>query len=687
MDKSTGSGFRGAQISALVASLKAGLITKAELFDKLQRLQKGEVVVDLSTNQLVSPPHSVCTMLLFDQVSVLIRIQFLQPELSQSSHTETEVYSSHSRNLPHDYNDASPSHYVTSNESQYGRVNSTRNVENSPTRDGSNLFDLQDIDSNQQIPAPIKSMLKQMREFTESHLNSDDPNAQEYVQQQRALFLAALALEAKKHGYTLPPEITHSDRVGQILSQTQSSHYSAKPEEQYYSTGTDKRRSGWGAGGNAKPASAGATKQTAATPPRAGDRLRHRSQVQDDVESEYDSMTQTERLNEQFGRLGFGDWSATGKSTRITSNTDFADRAMRWREKKLDEMQRLQKLGKDKELEECTFQPKLNKSTIAVARSGGRGDPSTIHERLYERSKTRTIRMKSGGTTDEEDFDQRNGSVGKRSQFGSSLLDASQISTAAREVRPPAPGKTPTRGRSLRRAKETQGTEQDGKEDSSTSKSPAGSRVIDARNVSSRYMTAQATKRSKSNALLEPEYTFKPTVNKVNPETMPAAAIYTSAPIYERLANTSTKAQMERQRAIQQRKEELEQTKVEDDTRRSLSTDRSGTRDLSVEAEERLASFLARQEAAAERKKRNLELIKKAVEPPHAPRLCEMSVQIVERRFGSTGPSSGENFLRRRKEQLLMKEHEVRFPFGCGKCICSMSLNLFYVYYPYLSNS
>ena len=41
---SDGAQGRSAQISALVAQLKAGQITKGELFDKLQRLQRGETV-------------------------------------------------------------------------------------------------------------------------------------------------------------------------------------------------------------------------------------------------------------------------------------------------------------------------------------------------------------------------------------------------------------------------------------------------------------------------------------------------------------------------------------------------------------------------------------------------------------------------------------------------------------------
>lgn len=41
---------RSAQISALVAQLKAGQISKGELFDKLQRLQRGETVRALAAS-------------------------------------------------------------------------------------------------------------------------------------------------------------------------------------------------------------------------------------------------------------------------------------------------------------------------------------------------------------------------------------------------------------------------------------------------------------------------------------------------------------------------------------------------------------------------------------------------------------------------------------------------------------
>ena len=46
---------KSSQITALVAQLKAGQLTKAELFERLQRLQAGETVVADPSNAASNP--------------------------------------------------------------------------------------------------------------------------------------------------------------------------------------------------------------------------------------------------------------------------------------------------------------------------------------------------------------------------------------------------------------------------------------------------------------------------------------------------------------------------------------------------------------------------------------------------------------------------------------------------------
>ncbi len=50
---------KSAHISALVAQLKAGEITKQELFEKLQRLQHGEAVVAVPAGAAAAPPPAL----------------------------------------------------------------------------------------------------------------------------------------------------------------------------------------------------------------------------------------------------------------------------------------------------------------------------------------------------------------------------------------------------------------------------------------------------------------------------------------------------------------------------------------------------------------------------------------------------------------------------------------------------
>ncbi len=57
----TNSSSKSAQISALVQELQAGKITKAELFDKLQQLQRAAVVASSSSSSSSSSTPAVST--------------------------------------------------------------------------------------------------------------------------------------------------------------------------------------------------------------------------------------------------------------------------------------------------------------------------------------------------------------------------------------------------------------------------------------------------------------------------------------------------------------------------------------------------------------------------------------------------------------------------------------------------
>jgi len=60
------SNSKSAQISALVAQLKAGLINKQELFESLNRLQHGDVPTEPKPNVRFMRFHTTLTQLFID---------------------------------------------------------------------------------------------------------------------------------------------------------------------------------------------------------------------------------------------------------------------------------------------------------------------------------------------------------------------------------------------------------------------------------------------------------------------------------------------------------------------------------------------------------------------------------------------------------------------------------------------
>jgi hypothetical protein len=156
-------------------------------------------------------------------------------------------------------------------------------------------------------------------------------------------------------------------------------------------------------------------------------------------------------------------------------------------------------------------------------------------------------------------------------------------------------------------------------------------------------------------------YTFMPKTNPVRPAAMPSAAMYVQAPIYERLARTNTRSQVERERQVAADLERMEAAQREkvgggggEEAAGAGASAPPSLPDLSAEEQRRLAVFLARQEAAALRKKKHLEEIEKATAPSGQPALCDKSLKIVE------SATNNASFLERLQRSMVEKEEEVR---------------------------
>lgn len=202
---------------------------------------------------------------------------------------------------------------------------------------------------------------------------------------------------------------------------------------------------------------------------------------------------------------------------------------------------------------------------------------------------------------------------------------------------------------------------------------------FDARPVRSRYMDAVSGSASRSSArggdasgiggtgaapafTGSEECTFQPKTNPVRVATMPAAAVYVQAPIYERLNRTHTRAQVERERVVAEDLARLEAAQRERAAGELGGEPNAGGStappELSDEASARLAEFLRRQAEAEKRRAAKIEGLKSFTAPPLQPALCDKSLRLFEAREG------GSSFLERLQRSKVDREHDVRGGWG-----------------------
>lgn len=337
----------------------------------------------------------------------------------------------------------------------------------------------------------------------------------------------------------------------------------------------------------------------------------------------------------------------------------FNDRVSAWEKAKREELVKAAEERAKRELEECTFTPKVSATSreVAKARGGGNNDHVDIHERLFRESfvggnghAAIAARQFSGSAS----FAAQDAALNESSTLrgrDSAVRAVGMLSTG----RPLYPGieisGTPVAA--------TSGSHLDSIEQKQLAEctfQPKVNTVLDARPVRSRYRDptptrGRGTSETPSDGRHPPplpsgvaECTFMPQTNTVRPLTMPAAAVYVQVPIFERLAKTQTASQREREREVQEDQQRVLETQaaLETPTQPSLP---SSARDP------KLQEFLSRQEAAAAKKEADIEAQRQMNAPTLQPALCEKSLRIVRAK------GSG-RFLDRVVHESIAKEHD-----------------------------
>lgn len=346
------------------------------------------------------------------------------------------------------------------------------------------------------------------------------------------------------------------------------------------------------------------------------------------------------------------------------ASVPFNDRVSAWEKAKREELVKAAEERAKKELEECTFTPKLSATSreVAKARGGGNNDQVDIHERLFRESfvggnnghSAIAARQFSGSAS----FAAQDAALNESSTLrgrDSAVRAVGMLSTG----RPLYPGiemsGTPVAAMSGHQHAGLDSIEQ--KQLAECTFQPKVNTVLDARPVRSRYRDptptrGRGTSETPSADGRPPpplpsgvaECTFMPQTNNVRPQTMPAAAVYVQVPIFERLSKTQTASQREREREVQEDQQRVLETQaaLEAPIQPSLP---------STARDPKLQEFLSRQEAAAAKKEADIEAQRQLNAPTLQPALCEKSLRIVRAK------GSG-RFLDRVVHESIAKEHD-----------------------------
>jgi hypothetical protein len=333
------------------------------------------------------------------------------------------------------------------------------------------------------------------------------------------------------------------------------------------------------------------------------------------------------------GGGGGGQRPKSAKRAPSSSNFDpastaanFQDRVYAWASAKREESVRKAQEVRAAQLAACTFKPSINETSRAVAEASGRAPSraTEIYDRLYQQAVVRQAARTPG----------RGLSMGR----GASLSPGAHGADASVKGPPDSPP------------------------DPECTFAPRVNTNYEARPVRARYLdpTPARGARGADAAAAAADYTFQPKTNPVRASAMPAAAVYVQAPIYERLARTHTRAQVERERVVAADLERLEVAHRErlgvamPDFAAAGEDAKSANAELSEEAQRRLAGFLERQAHAAEKKEANINKVMEETAPKLQPALNPLSLKIIEEKEG------GASFLTRLHRSRIEREAEVR---------------------------
>jgi len=606
---------KSAQISALVQELQAGKITKAELFDKLQQLQRAAGTTNSASTTVVPTTTTVNSN--NNNVNNTVKTTNIQPIAVVPPPVPTTT------NVP------------------------KLDIDNSTVAQQQATYLAQQMF----VPPPVLPSTANLPAMIT--INGTTMPLQQYIQQQQAIMANAI-LEATKQQSTasvtsssssvVPPIIPSSSSASSSFSSASSSSASASSvtDATLNQSYTRSQRYERAASRSSRNGSVSSNNNQDMSPSKHNLSIRRRSDASA-PRTARKSIIGAGELEECTFRPKVNPLPA--QYTIHQNGTPFQERVIAWERAKRDEVRRQADERNNRELEECTFQPTINHTSREVALARGHGRPGEdIHERLY---KEHEKKANPGSSR----YIVNNSTIG----FATSLLNENAINKSS-----PNRGRSTSRlsllssGRPLFTSSATGSplapldrnhinnailTQEAQQLLTECTFAPHVNPVIDAKPVRSRYRDP-SNQRSLSRPRPAPsgteECTFKPKTNPVRPTAMPAAALYVQAPIYDRLARTQTRSQRQREAVVAKERSKLEHGDNDSQSQQSRSPSVDHSQSITSEQKEerakRLTEFLLRQEEAVRKRHADIESMKEATAPTLQPALCEKSLRIVEER-------------------------------------------------------
>jgi hypothetical protein len=299
-------------------------------------------------------------------------------------------------------------------------------------------------------------------------------------------------------------------------------------------------------------------------------------------------------------------YSASSTSPRTQ---EFHDRMSRWKDKKEQQLRRERDRKEQEKMDDCTFRPKINKTSRRTA-ALGRRDYKDVVDRLYNNKKKSKV--------NEDDIRQKREEEFRRTCTFTPNLGKKQRGSGRRNSF--SNNRRSSQGRSRRSDFKPTGME---------------------------------------------ECTFKPKVNKV-PRKFGSAQLYLQNNVHDRLSTPRAPKSAEKEKLEGYVSDEELSSKTKpvmnmDSFMSSLNAStgrarpnsarrsRPGDRTLN---QAQFQNFLARQNKRESRRAKNMERLQREAKPTHQPQLCKKSMKIASK-------TSHGDFMARLAKDALKKEHDI----------------------------